>query len=50
MPDVIQLGGFCPLCNSPIEPQEQTVVDDNQQTVHANCWAESQEPGRNNSY
>jgi hypothetical protein len=50
MADVIQLRGVCPLCHLPIQPKEQIVVDENQQEVHAGCWAASQEPARNNSY
>jgi hypothetical protein len=50
MPDVIELPGFCPLCNLPIEPGEQTAVNEDNQTVHGRCWALSQDPGQNNSY
>ena len=51
MADVIELPGICPLCNLPIAPQEQTAVNEDNQTVHGKCWALSQGegPGQNNN-
>jgi hypothetical protein len=49
--EIIELRGICGLCMLPIEPGESVVtISETGQEVHAKCYAESQEPQRNQSY
>lgn len=49
--DVIEMGGICGLCMNPILPGEPVVtISETGQEVHASCYAESQNPKRNQSY